>query len=379
MRGTTQGADPTGRLRFTTEGLAWLCVAAALGLVGWVKSLNALLLLAYAMAGLLVVNGALAWLHVRRVRAARVGVPPVFAGEWVRLAVRVANVSGRPAGVGVRDRDEWYVGALPSGAEVECVGEDYFPARGRVRGGAPVVWSAFPFGFLCCDRAGEPGGELVVLPALGTVDPEAMRRWLMRQAGAEGRARKVLRRVTSDQADVRGVRPYRPGDSIRTVHWRSSARHGEMMVREYDAAPSPDLVLVVEPWLSANPSGVERARLENALSLAASVAWHWSRAFGSRVTLVVAEKEPVVRSVPAQEGAAREALAPLADVVGSPTPGAVTPAAFDRSLAQATRVIVSSRAAGPLAAALAQATGRPFVAIDPMMRLPWYQPPDDSE
>ena len=111
-----------------------------------------------------------------------------------------------------------------------------------------------------------------MLPAVGEVDAIALRHWLLRQAGGDGRARKVLRRVTTDQADVRGVRPYRPGDPIRGIHWRSSARRGELMVREYDAAPSPELVLVLEPWLPKEPAATERANLEAALSLAATVA-----------------------------------------------------------------------------------------------------------
>ena len=94
--------------------------------------------------------------------------------------------------------------------------------------------------------------------------------------------RKVLRRVTTDQADVRGVRPYRPGDPIRGIHWRSSARRGELMVREYDAAPSPELVLVVEPWLPDNPTAGTRANLEAALSLAVTIARTWSRASNTR-------------------------------------------------------------------------------------------------
>jgi uncharacterized protein (DUF58 family) len=37
-------------------------------------------------------------------------------------------------------------------------------------------------------------------------------------------------------AEVRGVRPYVPGDAARLVHWRSTARRGELMVREMESA-----------------------------------------------------------------------------------------------------------------------------------------------
>src|SRR4029079_2445248 len=110
---------------------------------------------------------------------------------------------------------------------------------------------------------------------------------LLRTAAGEGRSRKVLRRVTHDHTDVRGIRSYRPGDSLRAVHWKSSARRRELMVREYDAAPSPELLLVVEPWLPAEPMEQDRANLEAALSLGATVAWTWCRELSARATVVV--------------------------------------------------------------------------------------------
>ena len=52
--------------------------------------------------------------------------------------------------------------------------------------------------------------------------------------------------------------------ALPIFHWRTTARRGELMVREYDTAPSPELVLVVEPWLPTNPTATDRERLEAA-------------------------------------------------------------------------------------------------------------------
>ena len=72
-----QPVRASGRLRLTTEGLAWFAAAVILGGIGWLKSLNLLLLLAYVMAGLLVLNGVLARLQVRRVLLWWAPLPPV--------------------------------------------------------------------------------------------------------------------------------------------------------------------------------------------------------------------------------------------------------------------------------------------------------------
>lgn len=365
-----------GRLRFTSEGLAWFAAAAVLGTLGWLKSLNLLLLLAYLMLALLVINGILARIHCRRIRADRVPLSPVFAGDDARLALLVRNQGTRIASITIRaGGTQWNVERLAPNGALECVETVRFPKRGRIALAPVAIGSAFPFGFLRYERAEASNDSVVVLPAVGQADAEGLRRWLLRMAGAEGRSRKVLRRVTNDLADVRGVRPYRPGDSIRAIHWRSSARRRELMVREYDAAPSPELLLVVEPWLPANPTARDRANLEAALSLAATAVLVWCRSIATRLTVMVAGVEVCSTSGPPNDSFAREALIPLAEtgIVASQT--TFDPNTFGRSVARAARVVVSSRANTPLADALARAAGKPFIALDPSQRLPWYLPP----
>lgn len=365
-------------LVLTGEGMIWLGATILLGGMGWYKSINIVLMLAYLMFAALLINGILARAQARRVTAAREPMPPAFAGEKVTVRVTATNTAARPATVTVEDwtgddAPHWLLHDLPPGGSAPCLALRTFPARGRFPG--PVrVSSAAPFGLLKYDRVGT-GQDVVVLPAAGVADPDGLRRWLVTQAGGDGRARKLLRRVTTDQADVRGVRPYRGGDSLRNVHWRSSARRGELMVREYDAAPAPDLVLVVEPWLPAEPTDRDRSELEAALSLAATIVRTWSRVYGTRVTVAVAGAPESVRTAAASDVGVREALGPLAEVTGGTDPEPFGPAAFDRSLARAARLVVSSRTGSAHAGALYRSTGRRFLALCPADRPPWYQAP----
>lgn len=374
------GPGVGSRLRLTTEGLAWLGVALLLGAIGWYKSLNLVMLLSYLMLALLILNGLLAWAQVRRVVVSRVPLAPVYAGESARLEVRVRNGGRWAATVEVTDRltgepHDWLVYQLPGGGEVTCSVLSTFRERGRFGGTPLVVSSAYPLGFLRYDRQFADAGEVVVLPASGVADPEGLRHWVQRRAGGEGQSRRILRRVTNDQADVRGIRPYRHGDSIRSIHWRSSAKRGELMVREYDAAPSPELVIVVEPWLPARPTEADFARLEAALSLATTVVRTWCRHMETRFTVAFAGGQAEVAAGPPSEEFARVALTPLADTAGGHGLVVPAPTAFGRGLGRAARVVVSSRPGAPLAAALTRSTGRPFVAMDPTAVLPWYQPP----
>jgi hypothetical protein len=75
-----------------------------------------------------------------------------------------------------------------------------------------------------------------------------------------------------------GVREYRPGDSLRRIHWRSSARHGELVVREFEPPGVQTLGIFVDP----SPASVEIA--DQIARIAACEAWDCIRE-GGRVVL----------------------------------------------------------------------------------------------
>jgi uncharacterized protein (DUF58 family) len=82
-----------------------------------------------------------------------------------------------------------------------------------------------------------------------------------------------------------GIREYRPGDSLRRIHWRSSARHGELVVREYEPPGVQTVRIVVDP---APPT---RAIADQIARIAASEAWDCLRE-GGRAILAAPGLEP---------------------------------------------------------------------------------------
>jgi uncharacterized protein (DUF58 family) len=82
-----------------------------------------------------------------------------------------------------------------------------------------------------------------------------------------------------------GVREYRPGDPLRRIHWRSSARHGELVVREYEPPGVQTLGIFCDPAPATKELADQIARL------AASEAWDCIRA-GGRVVLWAPGQEP---------------------------------------------------------------------------------------
>lgn len=77
---------------------------------------------------------------------------------------------------------------------------------------------------------------------------------------------------------LRGVQPaatvteYRPGDSLRHVHWRTSAHRGRLMVKELETEPSGDVWVVLDLYGGAHSGSGPSSTLETSIILAASLA-----------------------------------------------------------------------------------------------------------
>ena len=86
-----------------------------------------------------------------------------------------------------------------------------------------------------------------------------------------------LASVVGDSLEFVGTREYREGDPLRKIDWRSWARLGRPVVREYQEEYFSRIALVLDTFLGKRPRPRERARFEAAISTLASVAEHFSR------------------------------------------------------------------------------------------------------
>jgi uncharacterized protein (DUF58 family) len=138
-------------------------------------------------------------------------------------------------------------------------------ARGHYRTGPLMVRTTDPFGLVRLDRTFTATSEVVVTPQVF----ELTRAGGGGSGGSAGEARP--RRIGLTGADDVLVREYRQGDDLRRIHWRSTARSGELMVRREEQAldPSTTVLLDTRAWAHAG-RGVHHS-LEWAISAVASV------------------------------------------------------------------------------------------------------------
>jgi uncharacterized protein (DUF58 family) len=143
-----------------------------------------------------------------------------------------------------------------------------------------VLESSDPLGFFRFRRQGADGEIALVLPRFASF-------------AARPQARELEASVSAPRSgsgmELFGVREYRAGDPLRRIHWRSSARMGELVVREYE----PPGVQTVGIFCDASPSTPEVA--DQIARLAASEAWDCIRG-GGRVVLWGPGLEPSLPS-----------------------------------------------------------------------------------
>ena len=138
--------------------------------------------------------------------------------------------------------------------------------RGSFRIEPMVVRTGDPFGFF--EAAATVGRPTVV-----TVFPRVLPlpRWRLPNAYLEG-THSAPERTLQTTPLATTVRPYAPGDSFNRIHWRSTARLGEIQVKEFDLEQTADVWLFVDLEARVQAGDGDMSTVEEILRVAASIA-----------------------------------------------------------------------------------------------------------
>jgi uncharacterized protein (DUF58 family) len=209
---------------------------------------------------------------------------PIFEGDRAEIELKLttkggargpARLSGLIGAVDVHAA----TGLVPKAGWMErrTVGPVF---RGPILAQGWVLEASDPLGFFRFRRKGADGEVGLVLPRFTSLT-------------AQPQARELEASVAAPRAgsgsELFGLREYRAGDPLRRIHWRSTARLGELVVREYE----PPGVQTVGIFCDPNPPTREVA--DQVARLAASEAWDCIRG-GGRVVLWAPGVEPSLPS-----------------------------------------------------------------------------------
>ena len=266
---------------FTTRGTSFLAAGLAAALIGLLLGERPLLSIG-ALLFVLPLLSALAAGRARyRLSCVRMISPPrVPAGQSTEVTVRLENISRLPTGLLLaEDAIPYALGTRPryvlDGVERGGVRELSYPIRSDLRGkftiGPLEVRIADSFGLVELGRSFSSTSVLVVTPKV----IELPRARLGTSWVGEGEGRPRASSAAGEDDVV--PRAYRDGDELRRVHWRSTARYGELMVRREEQRWRNRAMVLLDTRRDAHSGSGVSSSFEFAVSAAASIGVHLAR------------------------------------------------------------------------------------------------------
>jgi uncharacterized protein (DUF58 family) len=259
---------------FLGRNLRLLFLATALVVAAFSTGISFLFFLVYLLAALVI--GARLWARrgLRGIRADyRVMNPRAHVGEVLQALYRIENHDrwGRPW-IEAWNESTMPVGlpgraiGIPGGGARQWLAKVSLSRRGSYRLGPLRIRTGDPFGLFSSEMiVGQPT-SVVVFPRVVPLP-----HWRLPPSPMDGTT-PVKRRNEAVSPLVSGIRPYVHGDAINRIHWLSSARHSELLVKEFDLEQAADLWIVLDLDRGVHAGVGPEASVEAAVTVAASIA-----------------------------------------------------------------------------------------------------------
>ena len=191
----------------------------------------------------------------------------VVAGERALGRLVVHNVAGAtsvpsqlelPVGRGLA---EFVIPSIPAGGQHEELFAVPTQRRAVITAGPAASVRGDQLGLLRREVRWTEPVELFVHPVTARLKPSAA--GLVRDLEGE-----ITKTITDNDISFHALRAYEPGDALRNVHWRTSARTGQLMVRQYEETRRSQLLLV---QATSRPHYASDDEFELAVSVLASL------------------------------------------------------------------------------------------------------------
>jgi uncharacterized protein (DUF58 family) len=259
-------AVPDG-IRITRIGVVYVVLTLIVGLTASNTGNNALYMVFAALLGVLAVSGFFSHGNVRRLEIAVRPPSEVFANRPARLEVTLRNPS--------RWRRRWLLRVDPAGRGSAAL-VPYLDRRSAARSAIDVsyarrgphplpalrVTSPFPLGLFQKGLRYRMDGEVLVFPET------------FEAAGAESFDVSRLGETPSRRRGwghaLHSLRPFRSGDDPRAIHWKQTARTGDLVLLERESERAQRLLIVLDNAIGAQAGEAQRQAFERLVSEAAT-------------------------------------------------------------------------------------------------------------
>ena len=156
--------------------------------------------------------------------------------------------------------------ALGSRAERSWLVRAPLVRRGHFRVEPLQIRTGDPFGFFEASASVGQGVAVIVYPRV-----EKLPLWRLPAASIEG-SHAAPERTLQTTPLATAVRPYAPGDAFNRIHWKSTARHGEIQVKEFELEQTADAWIILDLERAVQGGRGDESTVEVAVRAAASIA-----------------------------------------------------------------------------------------------------------
>ncbi len=265
---------PPRRLRITREGWVFILVTVGVGAAAVNTGNNLLFLVLGLQLSLIVISGVMSESTLRRIKVERHLPPRIHARLPSLIEVTLHTRKQRLPSYSIEledlldgwstDKRCYFLKVAPQGKQTAAY-RTVIPRRGMLTFTGYRVATRFPFALFEKWREIDLVGDVIVYPEIVDV-PQAK--------GAGHRPVGEHSRRRQGQGDeLYGLRELRPGDDYRAIHWRTSARRGRLMAREYEAEESRKLCIYLDHRRRQDATeGSPDPTVERAIAVTASLA-----------------------------------------------------------------------------------------------------------
>lgn len=258
-------------IRVTADGTRFLLFTIGIGVAAINTGNNLFYLLLAMMLSLIVISGLLSEQCLRRLEFHRHQPELIIANEPSTVTLTVANRNKRLPSFSLRlvdvvagqDVDRGlFISHLPPHSSVLLSYPILATKRGWIRCDGIRVETLFPFGLFLKKAFYAQVSPLLVGPP---IKPLTVR--FVDELVSEGHGQSLARRGPG--AQLYNLRLYRPGDDSRTIHWMSTARTSQLIVRETEADDQQRITVI----LSTVAPDHDDALFERSVTFVASLLW----------------------------------------------------------------------------------------------------------
>ena len=258
------------RISFTSGGVVFTLGAFSVGFAAMNTGNNLLYLLLGSMVGFIVVSGWLSEQAISGLRFVRRVPRAVAVGQPMRISYTVRNLKKRLPTLAVEITEQGlsesaFLAHVPPKGSADAKSTNSFIRRGIYPLQTLTLATSFPFGLFLKERDIDLTGEVVVWPR-----SDRPVRTPMPGGGRVPRLGLSGRGSAGSRGEFRSLRGYRPGDDPRDIHWRSSARLREPVIREYERDGAETRWICLDT--RSQPGDAAEVAMEVAASLAARAA-----------------------------------------------------------------------------------------------------------